>query len=275
MFFESSILSVFYILGGLIIIQTNLHNPTFRCHHASGTDEEYILQAIAARYKEIGFSDHSPFIPYEGCKQSGYRVYFEDCEDYFQSLTSLREKYKDQIQIHIGFEMEYYPEYFDSMLSMVKDLGAEYLILGQHFLASDVDHGFYSGIATDNVDHLKKYCELAVEGLSTGVFTYLAHPDLIHFTGDMEVYEETMRDMIQRIIRMDYPLEMNRLGYYEKRNYPMESFWKIAGEEKARCLIGLDAHAPEVYDDKETIAQVEQYLKNFGLTPEKPIVKPL
>ncbi len=257
------------------MIQTNLHNHTFRCHHATGTDEEYILQAIGAGYTEIGFSDHCPFIPYEGCKQSGYRVYLEDSEDYFNSLNALREKYKDQIQIHIGFEMEYYPEYFDSMRKLVKDLGAEYLVLGQHFLGSDVDHAFYAGVATDDVEKLKKYCELAAAGLETGVFTYLAHPDLIHFTGDMDIYEEVMRDMIQKIVKLDYPLEFNRLGYYEKRNYPMESFWKIAGEEKARCVIGLDAHQPEVYADKDTIGEIEQYLKNFGLTPEKPVVKPL
>ncbi|MCQ2512802.1 MAG: histidinol-phosphatase [Lachnospiraceae bacterium] len=257
------------------MIQTNLHNHTFRCHHATGTDEEYIIQAIQAGYKEIGFSDHCPFSPYEGCKQSSYRVYLEDSVDYFRSLNNLREKYKDQIQIHIGFEMEYYPEYFESMLKLVKDQGAEYLVLGQHFLSSDVDHGYYSGVATNDVEKLEKYCDMAVAGLETGVFTYLAHPDLFHFTGDEKTYEEIMRKMIQKIIALDYPLEFNRLGFYEKRNYPKESFWRIAGEEKARCLIGLDAHQPEVYADTNTIAEIENYLKGFGLTPEKSVVKPL
>lgn len=255
------------------MIHTNLHNHTFRCHHASGEDEEYIINAIKAGFKEIGFSDHSPFIPYEGCKQSGYRVFIEDCKDYFSSLQSLREKYKDQIQIHIGFEMEYYPGYFESMLKMVKDMGAEYLILGQHFLESDVDHGIYSGIPSDDVTNLKQYCDLAVEGLSTGVFTYLAHPDLFNFTGETNVYEEVMRDMIVKINKLGYPLELNRLGYFEKRNYPTEAFWKIAGEEGSRCIIGLDAHAPEVYLDTTTINEIEDYLNGFGLTPEEPIAK--
>ena len=35
---------------------------TYRCMHASGTDEEYVLSAIKNGYEEIGFSDHSPEI---------------------------------------------------------------------------------------------------------------------------------------------------------------------------------------------------------------------
>ena len=40
--------------------KTNYHMHTYRCMHASGTDEEYVLSAIKNGYEEIGFSDHSP-----------------------------------------------------------------------------------------------------------------------------------------------------------------------------------------------------------------------
>ena len=46
----------------------------------------------------------------------------------------MKAKYAGQIELSIGFEMEYYPEYFSQMLENVRQMGAEYLILGQHFL---------------------------------------------------------------------------------------------------------------------------------------------
>ena len=36
----------------------NYHTHTSRCGHAIGEDEEYVIEAINASYKGIGFSDH-------------------------------------------------------------------------------------------------------------------------------------------------------------------------------------------------------------------------
>lgn len=38
----------------------NFHTHTYRCHHAKGTDRDYVEAAIKAGYTEIGFSDHVP-----------------------------------------------------------------------------------------------------------------------------------------------------------------------------------------------------------------------
>ena len=257
------------------MIRTNLHGHTYRCHHATGADEDYIRAALAAGFTEIGFSDHAPFMPFSGSRQSNYRVQVEDCPDYFASLHALREKYRDQITIHIGFEMEYYPDCFDSMVRFVKDAGAEYLVLGLHALGNELDGAPFSGFPTDDPKALDRYCSLLTEGLETGAFTYPAHPDLINFTGDPDVYKKTMRAMIRRVMALGYPLELNRLGLYEKRDYPRDAFWQIAGEEGARCVIGLDAHQPEVYTDTETVEKIMEYLARYGLTPEVPVMRPL
>ena len=39
----------------------NYHTHTTRCHHAEGSDEDYIIEAIKAGYKTLGFSDHAPW----------------------------------------------------------------------------------------------------------------------------------------------------------------------------------------------------------------------
>lgn len=39
----------------------NLHTHTFRCGHASGTDDQMVLSAIEAGFELLGFSDHMPY----------------------------------------------------------------------------------------------------------------------------------------------------------------------------------------------------------------------
>ena len=58
----------------------------------------------------MGFSDHSPFIREDGI-DTLYRVPVSKGAEYVQSIRALREKYKDQIDIIIGFEMEYLASY--------------------------------------------------------------------------------------------------------------------------------------------------------------------
>ena len=88
----------------------NYHTHTFRCMHAVGEDEEYVLRAIEAGYKEIGFSDHSPW-PYKSDFVSGMRMPVDEMEDYICSIRRLREKYADKISVKIGFECEFFREY--------------------------------------------------------------------------------------------------------------------------------------------------------------------
>ena len=40
----------------------NYHTHTFRCHHAKGEDEDYVLAAIANGVRILGFSDHAPML---------------------------------------------------------------------------------------------------------------------------------------------------------------------------------------------------------------------
>ena len=46
-------------------MRMNLHTHTPRCHHATGSEREYIERAIAAGLQTLGFSDHAP-MPFWG-----------------------------------------------------------------------------------------------------------------------------------------------------------------------------------------------------------------
>ncbi len=84
------------------------HVHTFRCLHASMCEDEvYVERALELNAKSIWFTDHAPFPgdPF------GHRMKYEELEEYLITLTDLKEKYRDRIDIHIGLETEYFPTF--------------------------------------------------------------------------------------------------------------------------------------------------------------------
>lgn len=242
----------------------NYHAHTARCGHATGTEEEYILRAIEGGITHMGFSDHVPFI-FPDCSQSYYRIPMEQAQDYISTLRALREKYRSQIDIHIGFEMEYYPTFFPDMLNTAVSLGCEYLILGQHFSGDEHPNGYYVAVPTDSADLLNEYVNNILAAMNTGVFSYVAHPDLFNFTGDEAVYEKEMRRICVAARERNIPLEINFLGLRAKRNYPCERFWAIAGQEQSPVTFGFDSHDVRAAYDPESLKTAMEWVEKYHL----------
>ena len=254
-------------------MKVNLHAHTFRCSHATGTEREYIERAIESGITHMGFSEHAPFIFPDGY-ESFYRVPMAQAQDYIDTLSALREEYKNDIKIHIGFEMEYYPLYFKDMLDNVNSLGAEYLLLGQHFIGEkEPEKSQGSTTPTDSVERLVKYADTVIEGIESGVFTYVAHPDIFNFWGDDDVYDAQMRRICKSSVEHGIPLEINFLGLRAGRKYPHESFWRIAGEEGCSVVFGFDSHAAKDAYDGKSLSIAELIVNKFGLKLiEKPFL---
>ena len=219
------------------MISANFHTHTFRCHHAEGTEREYIETALGLGMKTLGFSDHSPYF-FEGDYYSGFRMRSEELPGYVNTLTELREEYRGRIDIHIGLEAEYYPRHFDKLLEYVRSCGIEYLILGQHFTRNEYDgqSAFYTG---DDIAFMEEYSSQVCEALGTGVFSYVAHPDMPTYTGaETERYELLCRRICEAARAADVPVEFNLQGFVEGRTYPKVDFFRIAHEVGCRTIIG-------------------------------------
>ena len=241
----------------------NYHTHTYRCGHARGEDREYVEAAIKAGIKILGFSDHSPMI-YNTDFKSGYRVRLEAVEGYFSSLLSLKEEYKNDIDIRIGFEAEYYPEIFDKFIDYISGFPTEYLVLGQHFLWREED-GIAAFPPSDSEEKLKSFHKNLLEAVKTGKFMYIAHPDVLNFTGDKEIYRENVAEFLTEIKKYDIPIGINRYGLFDKRHYPNHIFWEVAGKIGNRALIELDAHSPDVFADKITVEAAEKFASAYGV----------
>lgn len=243
----------------------NYHTHTYRCGHASGKEEEYVKTAISGGIKIMGFSDHVPFSFEEG-KEYPWHVQTNDAKDYIKTLSKLREKFKNEIKIYIGFEMEYLDKYFDEMLAYVKSLGAEFLILGQHFSRFDSFEIAYYSSGNDNTEaNLISYTDLVIKAIKTGVFSYVAHPDIFNYDIESEEYKRESRRLCEAAKEYDIPLEINLLGINENRWYPNEVFWSIAGEVGNKVVFGFDAHTADRAYDGESLIKAKEIVKEFNL----------
>lgn len=241
----------------------NYHTHTFRCSHATGTEEEYIKRAIEGGIKIMGFADHAPFNCNDDYK-AVWRVQVKDAQDYIDTLVSLREKYKEKIKIYIGFEMEYYPQYFEQMLQYVKSLGAEFLILGEHYIGNE-GPSVRSVFSKHGEEALIKYTDLIIEGMKTGKFLYVAHPDVLNYSGSKEVYESQARRLCTAAKELDIPLEINFLGIYDNRHYPNNNFLRVAGEVGCKMIFGFDAHDPQRAYDQKSLIKAKELVDTYKL----------
>ena len=248
----------------------NYHTHTPRCRHANGTEEEYVRAAIDGGLQILGFSDHTPFWFPEGY-YTHMRMYPDQLGEYCDSVRRVQSAYTDKIKIHLGLEVEYYPAFFNDLLPRLRDQGIEYMLLGQHWVGNEMGEP-YSGYATESKEHLLRYCDQVIEAMETGLFTYLAHPDLMNYVGDEKTYDLQMRRICKTAKQCAMPLEINLWGMHCKKHYPNDRFWRLAAEEGNDVVIGCDAHeAWSVhYPEKETLALeiVKKYDLNLLETVE-------
>ena len=241
----------------------NYHTHTPRCRHAWGDEEAYIESAIRRGLKIFGFSDHTPqWFP--GSYYSRMRMYPQELPEYCATVRNLQKEYAGQLEIPLGLEVEYYPAIFPELISRLQDQGVDYLLLGQHWIGNEMDEP-YSGAPTEDESTLQRYCDQAIAAMETGLFTYLAHPDLICFLGDRKIYENHMRRLCRAAKDTNTPLEINFLGIVSGRNYPDERLWELAAEESCQVIFGIDAHCPEHVPDLAPEAKARQIVDQFGL----------
>ena len=241
----------------------NYHAHTTRCNHAYGTEKEYVEAAIQRGLSIFGFSDHTPqYFPGDYYTHMRMRPY--ELLDYCAAVRKLQNEYRGQIEIPLGLEVEYYPALWGELLPRLQDAGIEYMILGQHWLGNEIDEPGSAAVCCDE-ETLRRYCRQVMDAMETGKFTYVAHPDLINFVGDREIYRRHIRDLCRSAREMDIPLEINLLGMAYGKHYPNMQLWEVAAEEGCKAILGLDAHAPKHVFNLESEQKAQDTVQRLGL----------
>ncbi len=155
----------------------NLHTHSRYCD-GKDTPEEMIQAAIEKGFSSLGFSGHSymHFSP-------KISMSIEGAEEYKREIRALKEKYRQQIDIFCGLEVELYSE--------VDLSGYDYLIGSAHYFKIDGEYvGFDRDAANvkkvidtyfngNGMQYAKAYYELLSTLPEYGNFDIIGHFDLI------------------------------------------------------------------------------------------------
>ncbi len=246
--------------------RTSFHTHTFRCKHAEGDVIDYARSARAAGSPVLGISDHAA-LPDGRWPEA--RMAFTELDAYDAAIESAQ-KALPEIRILKGMECEYDADY----LGYFKDelLGArnyDYLIGAAHYtpLAGSWINSFE---ALNTAGALAAYGRYVSEMMETGLFAFIAHPDLfgcsnMNWNADLDA---CARDILQAAESTNTPLEINGYGFRKppvqgaegtRPRYPWRPFWEIAADYRIRVICNADAHRPKDVlanmDDAEALAK--------------------
>ena len=229
----------------------NYHTHTYRCGHAdySMSDEDYVKYFIEKGFEKIAFTDHCPQ-KIRIDKRLNMRMDYKDKEGYYKSINFLKEKYKDKIDIELGFEVEYAPGLEECLFELKNE--TDKLILGQHFVYDENKENIkVIGWGATNGDDIIRYARYIEKAMELNIPNIIAHPDLFMLNNSFgEIEKEATHIICSAAEKYGVPLEINltRAAMYLNKMttsiaYPCKEFWTIASTYNLKVVYGVDAHA--------------------------------
>jgi len=243
------------------------HTHNSLCHHATGTPEDYIERAIEIELNVIGFSDHFPYeyltatIP--SIKKIHYQEYamtLAEVDEYLSKLENLKTQHKDQIQIKIGFEVDYFQnqeDYLNLHLNKIINrldyiLGSVHVLFGKYGIFAFDDNKFLSHYEHyDSVDDVYlEFYQTLQNMINSNSFSFdvLTHFDLPKkFNKRAENNELVMNEAFKTLElakKRGLTIEINSSGLRRavKEQYPSKKIIQQMYELDIPVLLGSDAH---------------------------------
>ncbi|MDP3916397.1 MAG: histidinol-phosphatase HisJ family protein [Bacteroidota bacterium] len=171
--------------------------------------EEMVRVAISKGLDEIGFSDHVCIKPVD------WAISLIDIPVMTEQIMDLKIKYKNQIKIRYGIEMDYFPGSEKELKELIESLPIDYVIGSVHFIGDwnfDTDQSLYGKWPNDQV--YGEYFELIQQAAASGLFDIIGHLDIIK---KFRIYPESnqsklFEDTIRIIKKHDIVVELNTGG---------------------------------------------------------------
>lgn len=196
---------------------------------------------------------------------------YADTQDYLAMIGALKEKYRNQLSVYVGFEIEYY----EDQLSFLQELRkrCDYMIVGQH--CRNVYGDGYDECCDD--DGAAMYAKQVCAAMRSGLISLVAHPDyfMLGRRNFSSACEKAAHEICACAVECNIPLEINLNGLrygklmYEPQEayaYPYRAFWEIAATYPILCIYGYDAHQPTTLLEKKRIEYVQAILSGLSLT---------
>jgi len=227
--------------------------------------EDYVKKAIELGFEAVGFTEHSP-LPFE----NPFSLKRENVLGYIETIDELKEKYRNEINVYLGLEMDYIPNTSDDFDFWKKVCRTDYLIGSVHLVKPPetknlwftdgpkheiYDQGLNDFFGNDIKLAVRTYYHQINEMIETQDFDVVGHIDKIKmhnqnrfFTEDESWYQELVDECLDLVVQKNLIIEVNTRGIYKKRSktlFPDGLILQKVKDLNIPIIISSDAHQPD------------------------------
>ncbi|MAE16814.1 MAG: histidinol phosphatase [Deltaproteobacteria bacterium] len=249
----------------------NYHAHTYRCKHAKGDAVHFARAARAGGASVYGMSDHAAL---PDNRWNNVRMAHQELNDYVAAVRYARTEVPE-ITVLLGMECEDVPEfrsYYKEELLGRRHF--DYLIGAGHYTPLEGEW-LNSFSELTNARALRAYSDHLAEMMVTGLYAFIAHPDVYGACLDRWNAEAAAcaRDILAAAAETNTPLEINGNGLHRhpihtsegtRVPYPWKPFWELAAEYPVTVICNSDAHRPE--DALRGLSELHAIAEENGLT---------
>ncbi|WP_028974629.1 histidinol-phosphatase [Spirochaeta cellobiosiphila] len=251
------------------MLKANYHSHSHYCD-GQGELEDYIESAIQRDFDAIGFTSHGP-VPFH----TDWTMPEDKLGSYLKEIEELQVKYKGQIELYKGLEIDYIPGITGPALSKFQELNLDVIVGSVHYLPADSHHLLTIDGPQEEVDFLytqifkkdskafvQSYYQNIVQMVKEGGFSIIGHFDLIkkrnkkghYFDETQDWYEQIVADTLVQIGQYresHVAMEVNTGGISRgavDTVYPDPKWLPEMRKAGIPVLVNSDAHHPDHLD---------------------------
>jgi len=198
-----------------------------------------------------------------------YRLRFDEMKLYEKDVLDARKRYEKEIEILLGYEIDFLPKYMDERVLKAK---VDYLIGSVHFINEwGFDNPeFIGGYEGKDINEIWQNYFDAVESMAkSGLFDIAGHLDLLKVFKFLPTKDVRLiaKDALKAIKKADMTIEINTAGLRKpiEEIYPSVPLIEEMYELDIPITFGSDAHKIEHighgYDEAEALVKKIGYSK--------------
>ena len=260
-----------------------LYNFHSHSHHCDGKEhmEDYVKAAIKRKFKALGFSAHSP-LPFP----NEWSLTPESFRQYVTDARYLIEKYKTQIDLFLGLEIDYIPGHSEDFEGFMKNTPLDYNIGSVHLVRHEEDNriwfidgpleGYIKGVnEIFNGDYraaVTAFYKQSVRMIETQKPQIIGHIDKVKmhnkqrwFSTGEAWYQELVDETLQAAAKHGCIVEVNTRGLYTGKTdeyFPSQEIIQKCYELNIPMMINTDAHHPDQLD--KHFHEAHELLRKIG-----------
>ncbi|MEH0155145.1 histidinol-phosphatase [Limibacter armeniacum] len=260
---------------------TNYHSHSYFCD-GKFPPEEHIKEAIKQGLIAYGVSTHCP-VPFP----STWNMKMDEVPQYVKEVREAQEKYKDQIQVYLGMEVDYIPDVVGCSSDFIRAAKLDYTVGSIHYVDQfddgkhweiDGPHNiFLAGleqIFNNNPQAaVERYFELTRKMVEEDCPDVVGHLDKIKmqsedgvlFNEQQQWYKKAIEATLETIASANVIVEVNTRGIYKKATTtPYPSPWVLEKMLDMQIPISLNADSHVPNEITKEFAPTAQLLEEIG-----------